>query len=186
MVRKNKIDLSGFLSTFGQKIIEPEFIGASDGIKPQTVASLDSSARPCRFGANEHLLFNLDAAFRVFDVSNKSANLFFTALLKRGERNEKDLCFCQPDEAAYKSCLNLCAAIESGGNLQTAFDGFVAAYTLGIGLGDWVQNLPVWQASVFDDETEVDYSVGNAIQTAIFCGYWSAKNPDTRHEIKRA
>lgn len=177
--KRVKRDLTELFATFGQG----STVAENSLLETSQTDDLLVEKTACRFGANERLLFDLDAALRVFDVSNKSANLFFFHLLQYCERNgEETICFCQPTIEAYKASLRLCNAVTGNETLQTAFNDFTESHTLGT-VGDWVQDLPLWRVYVYDGETEAGYAIGNAIQTAIFCGYWSAKNPDVKCEV---
>jgi hypothetical protein len=184
--RKNR-DLSGVLGAFGLNSV------ATENSQPQRVAS-ECKNQVYRFGTNEHLLFDLDAAFRVFDVSNKTANLFFLALVEYSERCEATkkemVCFCQPSMGAYKSALHLCRILDGDGgeSLQAAFNDFIETHTPGAPLGEWMQekDAPLWHTKIYNGKKIVDSAVCNAVQTAVFCGYWSAKNPDTRFETTEA
>lgn len=165
-------------------------------LKPAIVALLNS--RVYRFGTNEHLFFNLDSAFRAFDVSSDAANQFFFALLDRNENddpndarlfiNGDEIIFNQPSQFAYKSELKVCASIRSSEFPAKIFNEFIDTHAAGASLGEWMQNkdAPLWQVNIFDGEKVIKSAVCNSIQTAILCGYWSAKNPDVKHEITGA
>lgn len=162
-------------------------ISAVRELKPQIIDLLKSKAR--HFGTNENLFFDLEKAFQIFSCENKAANLFFLELLRYTERHagndEKEICFSQPSKSAYKACLDLASAIEPHGNLQTAFDDFLESHTLGVSLGEWVQDLPLWQTEIFDDGEMIGYAVGNSVQTAILVNFSMAQNPNLTYTVKR-
>lgn len=165
-------------------------------LKPEIINLLNS--RVYRFGTNEHLFFNLDSAFREFDVSSDAANGFFFALIERNENDDPndprlfisgdEIIFNQPSIYAYKNELKVCAGVRSGEFPAKIFNEFIDTHAAGGSLGEWMQgkDAPLWQVNIFDGGKIIESAACNSIQTAILCGYWSAKNPEVRHEITRA
>lgn len=191
--------LDGFLTAPGEsKKVAPQITVSTNSpiVETENFAGKTNitTAQNFRFAENEYLLYDLNSAFQVFDISNEAANQFFIKLLKYGEQCEATgaemICFCQPSIDAYRSELKLCNTLESANseNLQSAFDDFIETHTLGVSLGVWMQerDAPLWRANVYHNGEIVESAICNAVQTAIFCGYWSAKNPEYKTEIKRA
>lgn len=165
-------------------------------LKPELINLLNS--RVYRFGTNEHLFFNLNSAFRVFDVSNEAANQFFFELVNRNENddpndprlfiNGDEIIFNQPSIYAYKSELQICESIRDGEIPAKVFSEFIRTHSAGVPLGEWMQlkDAPLWQVNIFDDKGQIEFAVCNSVQAAIMCGFYSAKNPDAKHDITRA
>lgn len=185
---------AGKLSIVGE-LTDDQFHAIKE-LKPKIISLINS--RVYRFGSNENLLFNLDAAFREFDVSNEAANQFFFALVERNENddpndarlfiNGSEIIFNQPSVYAYKNELQICEGIRSGEILAKIFNEFIRTHTAGVSLGEWMQSadVPLWQVNILDGAELVEAAVCNAAQSAILCGYYSAKNPNVTHKITNA